>query len=507
MKKKFPCWSADLALILLVICGALLPLSAQIVERGPAENETVPVVEAMAVPESGGAQMIAAPAVPVVTPDQKAPSEAEGGGEAPEENRDAIKVSSARNAMYEAMVNVQDGMYEEGIPKLEWVLEQDPTLLEAWETLGWAYWLTNREDDAIALWARLVEIAPNEPMGYNLMGQVETRNLKFEKARAYYQKSLDINPAQYEIRASLAKVNLWDGKWMLATRDFTQLLAEDPERTDIKIDLAWSLYGDEKYEESLKYWNEIVEVIPGHAGFLIARANVHLLMGMLEEAEQDAYTALEVEPDNLSALNILIALSIRNNRPQETVSRLLEVQSKVDEKENKIRVAQQLAVLMESVYEQNPSIFTIEEVVQAGKDAWDMDRKNVGSASFYAEALVVAKEFEAAANVFKYILDELNPHNDRALYGLMETYLGRAMIDEAEKQLVENLRIFNPENPFRHVYWSRIHFARGDFQLALKSLESLEREGARGAVFTLLYYRSESCQSGAFAGRGGRHGG
>ncbi len=409
-------------------------------------------------------------------------------GEEPSVVEDAINVSTARKTMYEAMVNVQDEKYEEAIPKLEWVLEQDPALLGAWETLGWAYWLTDRQDDAILLWTRLVEIAPNEPMGYNLMGQVATRDAEFGKARDLYLKSLELNPSQFEIRVSLAQVMLWGGEREKAIAHFTRLFEEDPERTDIQIDLAWSLYGNEQYEESLEHWNEILEAIPGHAGFLIARANVHLLMGMLQEAEADAYAALEVEPENLQAMNILIALSIRNNRPRETVSRLRELQNNVEDADNKIRVSQQIAVFMNSVFDENPAIFSRDQVIEAGKDSWDLDRNNVGSALFYAEALVAGKEFEAAADVFDFILENLNPQNDRARYGKMETFLGRSMVDEAEDQLVENLRSFNGENPFRHVYWARIHFARGDFQLALKSLERLEREGARGSVFMLLYH-------------------
>ena len=490
MKTKRRLWFRVPTILIIVMGAAGLPLWAQIVESGMTEKEIVPVkVEEIEVPAPGNPQFVQATAVEVLNPEQPSEGMVDGDLEnQKEENQDAINVSSARNAMYEAMVDVQDENYEVAIPKLEWVLEQDPTLLGAWETLGWAYWLTDRKDDAIALWARLVEIAPNEPMGYNLMGQVATSDADFEKARSLYNKSLELNPAQYEIRVSLAQVLLWGGHREEAIEKFSTLFAEDPERTDIQIDLAWSLYGNEQYEESLVHWNAIVEAIPGHAGFLIARANVHLLMGMLEEAESDSYAALEVEPENLSALNILIALSIRNNRPRETVSRLMELQSKMEGRENKVRIAQQLAVYMDSVYEENPSIFSREEVIKTGKDAWDLDRDNVGSALFYAEALVSGKEFSAAADVFNYVLDNLNYHNDRARYGLMETYLGRAMIDEAEDQLVDNLRLFNPENPFRHVYWARIHFARGDFQLAMKALERLEREGARGAVFTLLYH-------------------
>lgn len=433
------------------------------------------------------------------SPEPAAPEEAASGPEVPEDlstleiedvsgQRDAINVSSARNTMYEAMVDVQDEKYAEAIPKLEWVLEQDPTLLSAWETLGWAYWLEGREEEAVALWTQLREIAPDEPMAYNLLAQVATRDADFVEAEALYRKSLEINPAQYEVRLNLAQVQMWGGNQQEAIERFQKLLEEDPDRTDVQINLAWSLYGDEQYEESLVHWNEVVEIIPGHTGFLLARANVHLLMGMLEEAEADARTALEWEPGQRDAMNILISLSMLNNRPEETVEQLRELLDVTENVPNQIQVAEQIAVYMESVFAENPAIFSREDVIEAGKEAYDLDRNNVTSALFYAEALVGGKYFARAASVFEHVLENLNPNNDRARHGLLETYLGRAMLDEAEEQLVENLRVFNPENPFRHLYWARIHFARGDFELAVRALERLEREGARGAVFSLLYH-------------------
>ncbi|MEX2607002.1 MAG: tetratricopeptide repeat protein, partial [Kiritimatiellia bacterium] len=435
------------------------------------------------VPPSDPETMEEAPVGPEV-PEDLSTLEIEdvGGGQ------DAITVSSARNTMYEAMVDVQDEKYQEAIPKLEWVLKQDPTLLGAWETLGWAYWFEGREEDAVALWTQLKEIAPNEPMAYNLLAQVATRNAEFIEAESLYRKSLEINPAQYEVRLSLAQVLMWGGNQQEAIGRFEKLFEEDPDRTDVQINLAWSLYGDERYEESLIHWNEVVEVIPGHTGFLLARANVHLLMGMLEEAEADARTALEYEPGNLAAMNILISLSMQKNQPHQTVEQLRELLDATDNVANQIQVAERIAVYMESVFSDNPSIFNRQEVIDAGKEAYDLDHNNVTAALFYGEALVGGKYFTQAEHVFNHVLENLNPNNDRARNGLLETYLGRSMLDEAEEQLVDNLRVFNPENPYRHLYWARIHFARGDFELAVRALERLEREGARGAVFSLLYH-------------------
>ncbi len=406
----------------------------------------------------------------------------------PDDTMEPGEERDIREVLYEGMVLVQDRKFEEAIPKLERVIQKDPTLLGAWETLGWAYWLTDRQDKAEELWLQLVDIAPDEPMGYRLLGQVATREADFDRALAMYNRSLELNPAQFEVRVSRAQVLLWAGREDEAIAEFRQLLKEDPERVDIEIDLAWSLFGDEQYEDSLVHWNRIVEFFPDQADFLLARANVHLLMGMLDEAREDALTALEAEPENIDAIKILTALAARSDQPRETVERMEELLDLAETDKTRVQVAQDIAIFKLAIRNQNPDVFTMEEVVEAGKRAWELDLENVTTALFYGESLVLDKQYREAQDVFDYVLDELNPNNERARYGKFESFMGRARYDDAEQQLRENLRNFNKENPYRHVYWARLYFAKGDFPQALLSLERLEYEGATGSVFTLLYH-------------------
>jgi tetratricopeptide (TPR) repeat protein len=389
--------------------------------------------------------------------------------------------------LYAAIEEYKDGKYERVIPKLEAVIEDEPTLLLAWETLGWAYWQTGRPDKSKELWEQLVAIAPNEPMGYNLLGQVATRNGDDAKAAELYKQSLALNPAQFEIRLSYARATLRSGNRAEAIAGFKRLYEEEPQRTDVQIDLAWALFENEEYEDSLDLWNIINESNPGNPDYLLARANVRLLVGQLDEAEVDAKRVLVEEPENVDAIHILVTLSIRTDRPLETVERLEKVLELAETQRTKVNVAQQIALYKQTIYGKNPEIFSLKDVVLAGKDTWELDTENIGSALFYAEALVLDKQYASAEDVFTYVLEELNPNNERARYGLFETYMGRARYEDAERQLRENLRNFNEQNPYRHLYWARLHFAKGDLTEALRSLDRLEYEGAQGAVFNLAY--------------------
>ena len=404
------------------------------------------------------------------------------------DREDPIRVTPELSTMYEAMIRVQDGLYEEAIPDLEWVIENDPTLMGAWETLGWAYWLTDRRRQAAELWERLVTIAPNEPMGYNLLAQVALQDGDFDRAKELYESSLRLNPEQYVIRYSLARVLLWTGQHQRAAAKLRRLLQEDPDRVDVEIDLAWALYVNEAYEEVIEHWDRINEVIPDNPGFLLARANVLILLGALDEAEADARRALEIEPSNIHALNLLATLAVQTQRPEDAVTALRRVMDHTDDDEAKARIATRIAVYMRTVLDRDREIFTLQQILRMLRISLNLDDQSVSTHLYYGEMLVQDSQYAEAERVFQHVLDEFNPHNRRALFGLLESYFGRSMHDEAEQQLREIFRTFNVNNPFRHIFWARLHFARGRFEDALDRLDRLEHEGSQGAVFSLLYH-------------------
>ncbi len=393
-----------------------------------------------------------------------------------------------RAKLYEAMLNVQDKQYEAAIPKLEAVITEDPTLLEAWSTLGWAYWALDRKKEAAALWQRLVNIAPNEPMGYSLMAQVAVHDGDLSRAEELYRKSLALNPDQYEMRISLARVLLWSGKTGQASKDLRRLLDEDPDRLDVEIDLAWAMYANEEYEDVLDVWNHINEVVPDQPGYMVARAQVLLLIGSLTEAESEARRILEIDPDNRDAFNLLANLAMRARRPEEAVDALRKVYDLAKKDDARARVALQIANYMKAVYDTDKTVFTLAQCLEAARDAYQLDPENVSVKLFYGELMTADRQFGPAEEIFQSVLRENNPFNLRAHTDLVQILLARMQLDAAEKKMNDNLRLFNANNPYRHLFWAQLHFARGNTPAAMDALERLEREGSAGAVFTLLYH-------------------
>lgn len=400
---------------------------------------------------------------------------------------DALEVTPAMAAMFEGMTLAQDELYDEAIPLLEQAIDKDPTLVGAWSTLGWAYWVLDRREEAESLWNRLVTIAPSEPTGYNLLAQVATRDADFDRAAQLYLTSLELNPDQYDIRLNLARVWLWGGQHRRAAALLQELFEEDPDRIDVEIELAWALYTDEQYEAAIEHWNNINEWIPDNPTFLLARANVLLLLGALDEAAMDAEHVLEIDARNLEAMNILANLAVRGKRPEEAVTRLRQLMDYTDDDAAKAELAMRIAVYMKSILDQGSPLFTRSQILRVIRISLRYDDSVIGTHLFYGEMLTADRQFAAAAEVFQRVLDDFNPYARRAMFGLVETYLGRSQLDRAEQQLREIFNVLNANDPYRHLYWARLHLARGDVLEALDALDRLEYEGSQGAVFTLLY--------------------
>ncbi|MDZ4198573.1 MAG: tetratricopeptide repeat protein [Kiritimatiellia bacterium] len=401
---------------------------------------------------------------------------------------DVVATTAAQQQMYAGLLDVQDKKFEEGIPKLEAALQADPALLAAWEALGWAYWMTGRPEDTRKLWERLISLAPDEPLGYNLMAQIHTKEGRLDRSIELYQKSLSLNPDNFETRFSLARVILWSGDRIEAVRQLRDLFRIDPDRIDVEIDLAWALYANEEYEESAARWAHVCEAIPDYPDYMSAWAQSLLYSGALDEAQALAHRILEIDENHLKALNLLADIAEQAGRPEDAIKALRKIQDLASDDDVRAGIARRIAVLIHVFHDRMPERYSVLDILRAAKEAADLDPRDIQGILFYAETLVRDKQFGKAAEIFEDILKNTNSHNVRARQGLLETYFGRRWYAEAEKQLRSNLADFNPHDPYRHAYWARLHFAYGRFRDAMDALDRLEEDGAKGAVFTLLYH-------------------
>ena len=407
-----------------------------------------------------------------------------------EENIDVVRVPPVREKMYEALFNIQDKLYAEAIPKLERVIAEDPTLIEAWEGLGWAYWSTGQKEKTKQLWERLLNLAPGSPMPYNLLGTLETANQNgdLKKAGEYFAKSLQIDPNQFETRFMLAQNQVWRAELDRALPELRKLLKEDPDRTDIRLELARGMLSNQEYEDSLEHWAIIRKAAPDNVDYLLDEGKALLFIGDLRTAADNAERALELDEGNVRAIELRADIAEYGNKPEDATRELKKVIKMTENKIVKSRLMRRMALLYLGLYKADSDSYPLQLCIDAARESIELDPRAVTMQLFLGEVYLMNRDYNSARQQFTLVLRDFNRENLRAKTGLFEIYMAEGQIDKAESQLADILNGFDPFDPYRYLAISRLEFAKGNYFEAMAALDRLEEEGARGAALVLLYH-------------------
>lgn len=74
--------------------------------------------------------------------------------------------------------------------------EKDPNQALIWGSLGQAYDIAGRNDEAAQAYQQAADLKPNDPGAYNNLGNVLARAGKIDEARAAYTKSAELDPSK-----------------------------------------------------------------------------------------------------------------------------------------------------------------------------------------------------------------------------------------------------------------------------------------------------------------------
>lgn len=90
--------------------------------------------------------------------------------------------------------SIKKGGFDEAIAAWEKAIELEPTMINAYEKLGKAYYTLGRFDKAAEIYRRELELKPEDPMIYHSLGVVYRMNEQFEDAVKMQMNALSLNP-------------------------------------------------------------------------------------------------------------------------------------------------------------------------------------------------------------------------------------------------------------------------------------------------------------------------
>ncbi len=103
------------------------------------------------------------------------------------------KMTAAEYYTY-GLESIKKGGFDEAIAAWEKALKLEPTMLNAYEKLGKAYYTQGRFDKAGEVYRKELELKPDDPMIYYSLGVVYRMNEQFEDAVKMQTKALSLNP-------------------------------------------------------------------------------------------------------------------------------------------------------------------------------------------------------------------------------------------------------------------------------------------------------------------------
>jgi len=127
-------------------------------------------------------------------------------------------------------------------------------------TLGLAYLEENRLEEAEAEFLKLIQLAPEEALGYANLGIVYMRMGKYEQSEEQIKKAIELNPDDPDIRLNLAKVYDLLDKEEASREELEKTIEIDPDHVQSLYSLAES-YQNQSDEYSVNQWERYLQKI------------------------------------------------------------------------------------------------------------------------------------------------------------------------------------------------------------------------------------------------------
>ena len=167
--------------------------------------------------------------------------------------------------------------------------EPDPETVEqifAARTLGLAYLEESRMDEAVSAFQKLIELAPNEPLGYANLGLVHLRLGQYQQAETHIRKALDLAPGNADIRLMLAELLDVTDRRDEALQELRQNLQKEPDHFKTLYALAEQARNNNDNNEAERHLQHIVDLLPANLA-----ARLQLAEALLRDNKADSALA------------------------------------------------------------------------------------------------------------------------------------------------------------------------------------------------------------------------
>ena len=238
-----------------------------------------------------------------------------------------------------ALIYLEKGENEKAVADLTKLVEKQADNPAAVGALAEALTNLKKYDEALKYADKVVEIAPQSTLGYNLRARINvlkddlkaaTEDLnkaleidgkdvaallmrsrllaadgKEDEAKADVEKALSLRPDLPQAILMRSLLAAQKGNFAEAITDVQTLLHSDPQNADYRLQLATYMVADKRPRRAIEVLDGIIEADPKNADALRARGDALLSIGKHTEAVADYENALKIDGEDTGVLNNL----------------------------------------------------------------------------------------------------------------------------------------------------------------------------------------------------------
>jgi len=140
--------------------------------------------------------------------------------------------------------------------------------------------------EAVKFWEKSLEIDPRQFDAWRNMGGVALEKEQFDRAVTLLRKALEIRPNAADLRSDIAKALMDSGRYVEAITELQQEIKVFPSSFTAHFQLAEAYRQQKEYDKAVEHYEQTIRLEPEHRHAHYGLAMVYTRMGQRDEARE-----------------------------------------------------------------------------------------------------------------------------------------------------------------------------------------------------------------------------
>jgi tetratricopeptide (TPR) repeat protein len=155
--------------------------------------------------------------------------------------------------------------------------------------------------EAVKFWEKSLEINPKQFDAWRNMGQIALEKEQFDQAVTLLRKALEIRPDAADLRSDIAKALMDSGRYVEAITELQQEIKAFPSSFTARFQLAEAYRQQKEYDKAIEHYEQMIRLEPEHRHSHYGLAMVYTRMGQRDKAREHlaVFRKLQVKVDSV----------------------------------------------------------------------------------------------------------------------------------------------------------------------------------------------------------------